>query len=146
MVHVPYKGGPQANTDVAGGFAQLTMPSMPLTMPLIQAGRLRAIAVTSSKRSPVLPDVPTVAETIPGFESYAWYGFAAPAGTPRAIISRLSSEIEKILRMPDVIESLSKQGADPTYKNPAEFGDYIKAELKRWGGVVKAAGLKPGNL
>lgn len=146
LVHIPYKGGPPANADVAAGAAQVTIPSMPLTMPLITAGRLRPIAVTSTKRSPVLPEVPTVAETLPGYESYAWYGMVAPAGTPRAIITQLSNEIEKILRMPDVVESLSKQGAEPTYKNPAQFSDYIKAELKRWSEVVKKAGLKPGNL
>jgi tripartite-type tricarboxylate transporter receptor subunit TctC len=146
MVHIAYKGGPPANGAVAAGEAQVTIPSIPLTMPLITAGRLRAIAVTSTKRSQVLPDVPTVSETLPGYESYAWYGFVAPARTPGAIITRLSSELEKILRMPDVANSLSKQGADPTFMNSAEFGNYIRAELKRWGDVVKAAGLKPGSL
>lgn len=146
MLHVPYKGGPPANADVAAGAAHVTIPSMPLTMPLINAGRLRAIAVTSAKRSPVLPDVPTVAETLPGYESYAWYGFVVPTGTPAAIITRLSSELEKIVRMPDVIKSLSQQGAEPTYMDPKQFGEYIRSETKRWGDVVKAAGLKPGEL
>jgi tripartite-type tricarboxylate transporter receptor subunit TctC len=146
MVHVPYKGGPQANADVAAGTVQMHIPSMPVAMPLIKAGRLRAIAVTSTKRSPALPDVPTVAETIPGYESLAWYGFIAPRGTPRAIIERLSSEVATILRRSDVIESMSVQGADPTYMGPQEFGEYISAELKRWESAVKAAGLKPGSL
>ncbi|MCW5605288.1 MAG: tripartite tricarboxylate transporter substrate binding protein, partial [Burkholderiales bacterium] len=131
---------------VVAGEAQVTIPSIPTTMPLITAGRLRPIAVTSTKRSPVLPDVPTVSETLPGYESYAWYGFVAPARTPDAIVTRLSNELEKILRMPEVVDSLSKQGADPTFMNPAEFGKYIRAELKRWGDVVKTAGLKPGSL
>ena len=146
MTHIPYKGAPQANGDVAGGTVQMHIPSMPVTMPLIKAGRLKAIAVTGLKRSPVLPDVPTVAETLPGYESLAWYGFIGPKGTPTAAIARLNTEIQKALALPDLIESFSKQGADPTYMGPREFGDYIKAELKRWGVAVKAAGLQPGNL
>jgi len=122
------------------------IPSMPVTMPLIRTGRLKAIAVTSLKRSPVLPDVPTVAETLPGYESLAWYGFVAPKGTPPAVIARLNTEIQKALAQPDLVESFSKQGADPTYMRPKEFGDFIKAELERWGIAVKAAGLQPGNL
>ena len=146
LVHIAYKGGPPANAAVLAGEAQLTIPSLEVSMPLITSGRLRAIAVTSANRAAVLPDVPTVAETLPGFESLAWYGVLAPVGTPRAVITRLTTEIEKILRMPDVIESLSKRGADPTYKDPAQFADYINSELKRWGDTVKAAGLKPGNI
>ncbi|MGQ0750176.1 MAG: Bug family tripartite tricarboxylate transporter substrate binding protein [Betaproteobacteria bacterium] len=146
MTHIPYKGAPQANADVAAGLVQVHIPSMPVTMPLIQAGRLRAIAVTSSKRSPVLPDVPTVAETLPGYESLAWYGFIGPRGTPPAVVARLNQEIEKALRQPDLIDAMSRQGAEPTYRNAKAFGDYIEAELARWGAAVKAAGLKPGNL
>ncbi len=146
MLHVPYKGAPQANADVAAGAVNLHIPSMPVTMPLIKAGRLKAIAVTSSKRSPVLPDVPTVAETIPGYESLAWYGFIGPKGTPQPVIARLNTEIEKAVRMPDFIEALSKQGAEPTYMGAKAFGDYIRVELKRWGEAVNTAGLKPGNL
>jgi tripartite-type tricarboxylate transporter receptor subunit TctC len=146
MVHVPYKGGPQANADVAAGTVQMHIPSMPVAMPLIKAGRLRAIAVTSSKRSPALPDVPTVAETLPGYESLAWYGFVAPRGTPQAVVQRLASEVATVLKRPEVIESMSVQGAEPTYMGPAAFGEYISAELKRWEAAVKAAGLKPGSL
>ncbi len=146
MTHIPYKGAPQANTDVAAGTVQMHIPSMPVAVPLIKAGRLKAIAVTSTKRSPVFPDVPTVAETLPGYESLAWYGFIGPKGTPPAAIARLNTEIQKALKLPDLIEAMSKQGADPTYLGPKEFGEYINAELKRWGIAVKAAGLKPGNL
>ncbi len=146
MLHVPYKGAPQANADVASGAVNLHIPSMPVTVPLIKAGRLKAIAVTGAKRSPVFPDVPTVAETFPGYESLAWYGFIGPKGTPQPVIARLNAEIEKVVRMPDFIEALSKQGADPTYMGAKAFGDYIRAELKRWGEAVKTAGLKPGNL
>ena len=146
MLHVPYKGAPQANADTASGAVQLHIPSMPVTVPFIKSGRLKAIAVTSTKRSPVFPDVPTVAETLPGYESLAWYGFIAPKGTPPAVIARLNTEIEKATKMPDFIDALAKQGADATYLGPKAFGDYISAELKRWGEAVKAAGLKPGNL
>ncbi|MCW5604938.1 MAG: tripartite tricarboxylate transporter substrate binding protein, partial [Burkholderiales bacterium] len=146
MTHIPYKGAPQANADVASGSVQMHIPSMPVAVPLIHAGRLKAIAVTSTKRSPVFPDVPTVAETVPGYESLAWYGFIAPKGTPQPVIARLTAEVGKAVRLPDLIEAMSKQGADPTYLDPREFGDYIRAELKRWGAAVKAAGLKPGNL
>jgi len=146
MLHVPYKGGPQANADVVSGAVQMHIPSIPVAMPLIKAKRLKAIAVTSAKRSPALPDVPTVAEAIPGYESLAWYGFVAPRATPQPIIDRLTAEVTRALKLPDVIDSMSVQGADPTYLNPKEFGDYISVELKRWSAAVKAAGLKPGIL
>jgi tripartite-type tricarboxylate transporter receptor subunit TctC len=146
MIHVAYKGAPQANADVANGSVQLHIPSMPVAMPLISAGRLKAIAVTSAKRSAALPDVPTVAETLPGYESLAWYGFVAPRGTPKAIVTRLTQEVDSVLSMPDLIASMSKQGADPTYLDPAAFGSYLRAELKRWDTAVKAAGLKPGTF
>lgn len=146
LLHVAYKGGPQANSDVVAGLVDLTFPSLALTMPFITGGRLRAIAVTSLKRSPALPDVPTVAETVPGYESIAWYGFSAPAGTPREIITLLSAEIEKITRMPDVVQLLVSQGNEPAYQNPEQFDAFITSEMKRWADVVKAAGLKPGSM
>jgi tripartite-type tricarboxylate transporter receptor subunit TctC len=146
MTHVPYKGAPQANADVANGTVQVHIPSMPVAMPLIQAGRLKAIAVTSTKRSPALPDVPTVAETLPGYESLAWYGLVAPRGTPASIVTRVTREVERAVKMPDVVAAMSKQGAEATYMNPQAFGEYIRAELKRWGSAVKTAGLKPGTF
>jgi tripartite-type tricarboxylate transporter receptor subunit TctC len=146
MVHIAYKGAPQANADVANGSVQLHIPSMPVAMPLIQAGRLKAIAVTSTKRSPALPDLPTVAETLPGYESLAWYGFTAACAVPRGAVKRFSGEVEKALKAPDLIESFSRQGAEPTYMNPEQFANYIRSDLKRWGETVKAAGLKPGKL
>jgi tripartite-type tricarboxylate transporter receptor subunit TctC len=146
LLHVAYKGGPQANSDVVAGTVDLTFPSLALTMPLITGGRLRAMAVTTLKRSPALPDVPTAAETVPGYESIAWYGFSAPAGTPPEIIALLSAEIEKITRMPDVVQSLVSRGNELAYQNPEQFDSYIKSEMKRWGDVVKAAGLKPGSM
>ncbi len=143
MTHIPYKGAPQANADVATGAVQVHIPSMPVAMPLIRAGRLKAIAVTSPKRSPALPNVPTVGETLPGYESDAWYGITAPRATPTAIVSRISAEVEKALQKADLIESFSNQGAQPTYENAQQFGAFIKAELARWGKAVKDAGLQP---
>lgn len=146
MVHVPYKGAPQANADVASGTVSVHMPSMPVAMPLIKAGRLKAIAVTSTKRSPALPNVPTVAETVPGYESLAWYGLIVPKGTPSAVVARLSGEVKTALARPDLAESFSVQGAEPIYRTPPEFGTWIRTELKRWGQAVKAAGVKPGTF
>lgn len=146
LTHVPYKGGPQANTDTAAGNVQVHIPSLPVTVPFIKSGRLRAIAVTSLKRSPVLPDVATVAETLPGYESLAWYGLLAPARTPPAVVERIAAEVRRALAMPDVSEALSKQGADPTFRDPQGFGQYIREDLARWSAAVKAAGIKPGQL
>jgi tripartite-type tricarboxylate transporter receptor subunit TctC len=143
MNHVPYKGAPQANADVASGAVQVHIPSMPVAMPLIRAGRLKAIAVTSPKRSPALPNVPTVGETLPGYESDAWYGFTVPRGTPSAVVSRIGAEVQKALQKPDLIESFSNQGAEPTFKNAQQFGAFIKADLARWAKAVKDAGLQP---
>lgn len=145
MTHVPYKGGPQANADVASGAVQMHIPSMPVTMPMIKTGRLKAIAVTGAKRSPVLPDVPTVAETLPGYESLAWYGFLAPRSTPAAVVGRLDEEVRKALALADLVDSFSKQGADPVHMGPKAFGEFIGAELKRWGAAVKSAGIEPGT-
>jgi len=146
MHHVPYKGGPQANTDTAAGAVQVHIPSLPVTMPFIKSGRLRAIAVTSAKRTPVLPDVATVAETLPGYESLAWYGLLAPAKTPPALVERLSAEVKRAVSLPDVNDALAKQGADPTYRDPKGFAAYLAEERKRWSEAVKAAGIKPGAL
>ena len=146
MVHIPYKGGPQALTDTVSGAAQVIMQSLPVTKPFLDSKRLKAIAVTSAQRSSLLPGVPAVAEMLPGYESTAWYGFLARSGTPKAIIDRLSDEIGKALKRPDLVAALLTQSADPTYMNPVEFDTFIKAEFARWGKATKDAGLKPGNL
>src|SRR5215510_13342486 len=119
---------PPANLDVASGVCQVTIPSLPLTMPLIKANRLKPIAVTGPKRSSALPDVPTVAETLPGYESLAWYGFLAPARTPRPVIDRLSSELEKALKQPDVVQSIVAQGAEAKFMGPEGFAGLIQTE------------------
>jgi len=146
MNHVPYKGAPQANTEVAAGTVQVHIPSIPVTFPFIQSGRLKAIAVTSLKRSPVLPDVPVVADTVPGFETVAWDGLLAPRGVPQAVIDRMAAAIQKAMASPDVIKTLNGVGADPDFKGPQAFGAFLASEHARWRKAVQESGLKPGSL
>jgi tripartite-type tricarboxylate transporter receptor subunit TctC len=146
MVHVPYKGAPQANAEVVAGAVQVHIPSIPVTLPLIQAGRLKAIAVTSLKRIAVLPDVATVAETLPGYDTLAWDGLLAPRGTPPALVARIAAEVEKALKSPDVVKALTSAGADPDFKGPQQFDAYIKSEMARWSKAARDAGIKPGTL
>lgn len=146
MVHVPYKGAPAANQDVIAGVVQVHIPSIPIAMPLIAAGRLKPIAVTSASRLAVLPAIPTVAETLPGYEAMAWDGVTAPAGTPPAVVARLSSELGKIMKSPDVVKSLTTLGADPDYRGPDEFDAFIRSETARWSKAAQEANVKPGKL
>jgi tripartite-type tricarboxylate transporter receptor subunit TctC len=146
MVHIPYKGAPQANQDVMTGAVQVHIPSLPAALELIRAGRLKAIAVTSLMRAPELPNVPTVAESIPGYESLAWNGVLAPRGTPPAVVDRLSAEFGEVLKMPDVVQAMTKAGLRPSFKGSKEFDVFIKSEMARWERAVKDAGVKPGTL
>jgi tripartite-type tricarboxylate transporter receptor subunit TctC len=131
-------------TDLLGGQTQATFTGATPLMPHIKQGKLRAIAVGSAKRIAALPDVPTVAESgVPGFETSQWYGILAPAGTPDAIVRKLSTEINRILRSPEVIERLAADGSVPQGSTPEEFAKFIAAEQKRWGQVVKTANIKP---
>lgn len=143
MTHVAYKGAPQANADLMGGMVHVHIPSIPTTLPLIKAARLKAIGVTSAQRAPVLPDVPTVAETLPGYETLTWYSFAAPAGTPKPIIDRLSRELMTGLKTPEMIDAFARQGADPVPRSPADTTAFIRSEVQRWGKVAKDAGIQP---
>jgi tripartite-type tricarboxylate transporter receptor subunit TctC len=146
MVHVPYKGAPQAILEVVAGAVQVYVSSIPASFQLIQSGRIKAIAVTSLKRVPALPDVPTVAETLPGYETLAWDGLLAPRGTPQAAITLISAELERALKMPDVVKALNNVGANPDFKGPREFEAYIKTETARWSRAAKDAGIEPGTL
>jgi len=143
MVHIPYKGGAPALTDLLGGQMQLMFATMPAAMPHVKSGRLRAIAVTSVKRSQALPDLPTIGETLKGYDASTWYGVLAPARTPRAIVTRLYEEIVKVLAVADTRDKLLVQGFEPVGNMPAEFAAYIKSEIAKWGKVIKAAGIKP---
>ena len=143
LLHVPYKGGGPAMTDVMGGHVKLMFSSLVQTTPHIKAGKLRAIAVGGLKRSPVLPDVPTVAESgVPGYEGVNWWGLVAPAGTPKPIIDKLYVELTAVLASQEAQTQLSKEGAEVVRMNPADFGAYIAKELAKWEKVVKAAGIK----
>lgn len=144
MQHVPYKGSGQAVIDVVGGQIQLMFSGMSSVMPHVKAGRLRPLAVTGAKRSPAVPDVPTIAESgFPGFSATAWYGVLAPAKTPKAVVNRLHDEIVHALALPDVKQRLESVGFELVGGTPDQFAAYIKTELKKWDKVVKASGAKP---
>jgi tripartite-type tricarboxylate transporter receptor subunit TctC len=144
MQHVPYKGAGQAVVDLVGGQVQVMVSGMSSVMPHIKAGRLRPLAVTGARRSPAVPEVPTIAESgFPKFEATAWYGVLAPAGTSSAIVTRLHDEIIRALKMPDVKERLEYGGFEIIGGTPAAFGTYIKTEIKKWAPMVKASGAKP---
>jgi len=144
LQHVPYKGSGQAVIDVVGGQIQLMFSGMSSVMPHVKAGRLKPLAVTGAKRSPAVPDVPTIAESgFPGFAATAWYGVLASAKTPRAIVTRLHGEILRALAQPDVKQRLESVGFEIVGSTPEQFGEYIKTELRKWDKVVKASGAKP---
>jgi tripartite-type tricarboxylate transporter receptor subunit TctC len=143
MVHVPYKGDAPGLTDVMSGAVGVAFPTAVAAMPNVKAGRLRAIAVTSAKRIPSLPDVPTVAEAgLTGYEAVSWGGVMAPAGTPPEIINRFNLEINRILKLPDVAEKLSSLGAEIVGSTPEEFATYLKAEIVKWGKVARDNNVK----
>jgi tripartite-type tricarboxylate transporter receptor subunit TctC len=143
MTHVPYKGAAPALTDVMGGQIEVVASTIMSAMPQLQSGRLKALAVTSAKRSSALPNVPTVAENaLPGYEATAWSMVLAPARTPRAIVMRVSTDIAKFLQFADVRKKLAAEGAEPAGSTPEQAGDYLKAEIGRWAGVIKASGVQ----
>jgi tripartite-type tricarboxylate transporter receptor subunit TctC len=142
MVHIPYKGGGPALTDLLGGQMQLMFATMPAAMPHVRAGKLRAIAVTSVKRSQAMSDLPTIGETLKGYDASTWYGVLAPARTPRPIVTRLYDEIVKVLAVAETRDRLLTQGFEPVGSTPAEFSAYIKSEIAKWARVIKAAGIK----
>jgi tripartite-type tricarboxylate transporter receptor subunit TctC len=144
MVHVPYKGSGPSMTAVLNGEASVTFPNMPAAVPHIRNGRLRALAVTSARRSQLLKDLPTVAET--GYSDYdlaGWLGVAAPAGTPAHIIDRLHTDFVAVLELPQVRTRFIEHGADPVASTPAEFGRYVESQIARLRKIGKAAGVKP---
>ncbi len=141
LTTVPYKGTAPAITDVMGGQVQMMFNSMPAVWPLAKAGKLRAIAHGGTKRSPAAPDVPTVAETIPGFQCGTWYAMFAPRATPQPIVNRLNAEIVKMLNDPPFAKRLSDGGQDPQSSTPDELAKFMKEEQQRFAKVIKAAGL-----
>jgi len=143
IIDVPYKGGAPATTDLIGGQINLLFTGALGVFPHVQAGRLRALAVTSTKRLTSAPHLPTVAEAgVPGFEVVSWNGVLVPAGTPKAVVSRLNADIVKALKLPDVAERLNSQGLEIVASTPEEFGRFIAAEIAKWSKVVHAAGIR----
>ena len=144
MLHIPYRGTAPSVTDVIAGQVDCTFTGAPAVIPHVRSGRLRALAVSSPQRVAALPDVPTVAESgYPGFEADQWYGVVAPAGTPRAVVTRLNAEINQALALPDVAQQLAVEGAMPMPTTPQAFGDLIRREIPRWAEVVRAGNVKP---
>jgi tripartite-type tricarboxylate transporter receptor subunit TctC len=143
ITHVPYKGAPQAITDLIGGSVNLTFNSIPPVLQHIKSGRLRLLGVSSAKRSPQLPDVPTVSEAgVPGYESITWFGLLAPAKTPKSIVARLNEIVAKVVRAPEMKSQLEIQGYDPVGSSAAEFSAFIRAESEKYAKVVKVSGAK----
>jgi tripartite-type tricarboxylate transporter receptor subunit TctC len=143
ILHVPYKGGAPAIADVIGGQVNIMFLNMPTGIGQVRAGKVRILGVTSAKRVAQLPDVPTIDEAgLKGFETAAWSGVYVPMGTPRDIITRLNTEIVKILKMPSVREQLAGQGAEPVGDTPEEFAQFTRSEIAKWAQVVKASGAK----
>ncbi len=143
MQHIPYKGSGQAITDLVGGHIKAMISGMASTLPHVRSGKLVGIVTTGLKRTPATPDIPTIAETYPGFESSSWFGVLAPAGTPKPIITRLNADIHKSLQDPAVAKRLAGVGFEITYGTPEQFTAYIQSEIKKWAKVVKASGAKP---
>ena len=144
LVHFPYRGSGPALLDLIGGNVDLMFDNLPSSMQQIKAGKLKALAVTSARRSDALPDVPTIEQAGPvkGYEASSWFGLLAPAGTPPDIINRLQQETAKALASPALKERLESQGAIPSGNSPAEFAKLIDSETKKWAAVVKASGAK----
>ncbi|MBC7781684.1 MAG: tripartite tricarboxylate transporter substrate binding protein [Proteobacteria bacterium] len=143
LTHVPYRGGAPAMADVMGGQIQMLFSTILQSSAQIRAGKLRALAVTTTKRSRALPDVPTMIEAgLPNYVVAGWYGFLAPAKTPRPIIDRLHGEMVRILQLPEIVDRLAADGSEPVGSTPAEFGAHIRSEIARWRVVIEQAGIK----
>ena len=144
MVHLPYKGGGPAMIDLVAGQVSLSFASMPSSLPFAKSGKLRAVAVGGAKRSPAAPEIPTVAENgLPGFDVTDWQGLLAPAKTPATVIDRLNRETIRILNEREVKDRLAAAGLQVATNTPAQFADFIRAEIDKWGKVIRAAGIKP---
>ncbi len=144
LLHIPYKGVAPAKVALFGGETVLMYDPILTSLPHVKAGKIRALAVGAAQRTPLLPDLPTVAESgLPGYEATSWFGLVAPAATPREVIARLHAALVKGIGDKDVAQRLSSQGMEPVLNTPEQFADTIRQDLPRWGKVVRAAGLKP---
>lgn len=142
MQHVPYKGRQFAIPDLVGGQIQVMFDNMPSALPMAKEGKIRALAQTTAKRSPAAPDVPTVAETVPGFEATTWFAMFAPAGTPREVVTKINAEMKRVFALPDVLEKMKTLGLDPWISTPEELAKYQATEITKWAKVVKDSGAK----
>ena len=143
VVHIPYKGAPEATTAVIRNDAQLYFAPIPATQDLSASGKVKAIGINSAQRVPQLPQVPTIAETLPEYKYESWFGVLAPAGTPREIVSKVSADIAKVLRMEDVRDKLLAQGSIPAPTTPQEFDAINRADTERYGKILRDAGITP---
>lgn len=141
-VHVPYKGATEALTDLIAGRLQFMFASLSSSVQMVKAGRLRGLAVTSAKRHPSLPDLPTMSEILPGYEAVAWYGYVGPAGMPKPIVDKLNHALIEALKLPEVKDKLTAVGVDPMTSTAQEFDAYIRSEIPKWAKVVKASGAR----
>ena len=142
MQHVPYKGRQFAIPDLVGGQIQVMFDNMPSALPMAKDGKIRALAQTTAKRSPAAPDVPTVAETVPGFEATTWFAVFAPAGTPKEVVARINAELVRVFKLPEVADKLKTLGLEPWVSTPGELAKYQAAEIIKWAKVVKDSGAK----
>jgi tripartite-type tricarboxylate transporter receptor subunit TctC len=142
MTHVPYKGRQFAIPDLVGGSIQVMFDNMPSALPMAREGKIRALAQTTGTRSTAAPDVPTVAETVPGFEATTWFAIFAPAGTPRDVVARLNAEMQRVYKLPEVADKLKSLGLEPWISTPEELARYQAAEITKWARVVKDSGAK----
>jgi tripartite-type tricarboxylate transporter receptor subunit TctC len=145
MMHVPYKGVGAALNDLLGGQIQLIIGSMSSIIPQVKSKRLRGIAVTTAKRSNAVPDIPTVAETVPGYEAGTWYGVLGPKAMPKDLVARWNREINRILQLSDVKERMAGEGLEPAGGSPERFREVLKRDVAKWQKVVKIANIKPGS-
>jgi tripartite-type tricarboxylate transporter receptor subunit TctC len=144
IVHIPYKGSGQAMADLIGGQVAVAFDQITSSLPQVEAGKLRALAVTSAKRFPSVPNLPSVAEAgIAGYESVSWNGIAAPAGTPREIVARVQQEVARALQSPEIKERFFKDGIEPVASTPEQFAAHIRSERAKWEKVIDRAGIKP---
>ena len=142
MMHIPYKGSAEALNDLMSGQVQLTIDNFSTVWPLVQTGKLRALGVASLERSPSAPDVPTIAETLPGFEANTWVGFFAPAGTPNQIVQKISTDTQAVLKENTVVQKFLTMGALPSGNQPEAFNSFVIKDIQRWKNVVTSAGIK----